>query len=213
MNKLFILLIFSALLIGVVSASNLNCEMNEHYYDSNGNNINVFGDMPFKGISFSVDCTNNLEKSRIMSLSITNCSPIELCNSFEDSKPVEYLRIKQTLNLFNSKIIDVSAINDSTQINYILKITGINEDTMSFEQSEMTKTILIKNKGSSFIESVGKVILPSNQIFGFIILILFILLIIFFAWKNEIGKKLSSWKIKQKRNKFERGREGYYEQH
>ena len=211
-NRLFIYLFFSIMLLSLVSASDLSCEMKEHYY-LNGIVQNIYGERNFDGLSFDVFCTNNLEKTRILSLSITNCSPQDLCKSFEGIKNVDFIRIKQTLNLFNSKIIDVSKINDSTEQNYSIEITGLNEDNLSFEKAQTSKNILIKNRGGNIIYDIGSFIFPSSPSWGFGLFIIGIFFIFFYLWKNETIKKVTDWRARKRRIKLESGKGNYYENH
>lgn len=191
--------ILCILCIHLISAQNLECSLNEHFY-SNSNEIRVYNnETSFDGISLEIVSQNKLNDSRILNISITNSSP----SSFSSALPSipENLRILQTKTLWVSKIIDTKQFTDGEIINFTIELSGNIENSEEINCSTSKEILIRTEENGGFIYSFGKVVMPSNPIIGTIFFLFLIFAVLYVLWRFDIYKRIQNYKLNKIRKR------------
>lgn len=192
---ILLILLVVVLIIAPISASDLELEIKEHYYN-NGKEIIFYGNESWDGISFEIIGKNNLD-TRVLYLSIINAIPDVFLSSFPNE--TSSLRIKQEKVIFQSKIISIDDLNNGVE-NFSIDIIGLNENENIPINASTTKYINIKKEDNLFME-IGKEISPSQPFLGFVLFIVLCLFLIFVVWYRSLFKKISNWRTNKQKEK------------
>lgn len=182
MKYKILLLILSTFLINLVSANSLQCSLSEKYFQEGTQILYASNESIPDGISINIICSNLDKNQRLLSISITNSSPMQLTNALPKDT-IDFLRINERDKiLFSSSVIPVSLLNNSET--FFLSVSALSEKNMSFETADCSKTINIPKK-VSIIDEVGNKISPSSPFWGLIFVVSIILLILYFKFKKK----------------------------
>lgn len=194
-------IVISFFIIPNISATDLECHFEKNFI-KDGVVIPVYENNSFDGIFFDVICSNNLKDQRILSLSITNASPIELFNALP-KKTIEFIRIyEKDKIMWSSEIISTKNLNQTIQ-DFSVSIIGISEKNWTLQKIEIKDSVIIQQEKNQ-VTSFGAVIWPSHPVLGIFIVVFLIFFLFFYLYNAEIGKKINGWKRKNQMRKMDK---------
>lgn len=202
MKKIFSLLLMILISINFISSEGLSCYMAPHFF-SNGQEVVNDNSTIISGISIDIFCNNLLKDQRILSLSISNSSPIDFTNSLP-KKQIDFIRILEKDKLLFSSEVIPNTFNE-TNITFSVEIIGLSEKSWEFQKYITSKTIYLPskiNKKEDLIKSFGNLIMPSNYKLGAFIGIAIFILVILLIWYTSSTQKINKWRDSQRRKKM-----------